>query len=364
MKKILIFENSGKCRYGGGQKMSLNIAKILNEEFTLAFADFAKNSVYREMIQSLYPNAPFITLRGYSSRNRIKILAWMIEVLFSLLYSVSNLRSIISVIGKKDVITYATDKKTLIYAYLLKVIYGIPFILHAHLVENPSGLYYPLYIMMAKKAQKVICCSRTVVNSVKTDNTLLLYNPNFNYDGQKKYSQNKHPFVVAVAGSLITIKGFEYFVKAAKYLDPGIELRVYGSGPLENELKSLANNKVRFMGFCNNIVGELYADVDVVAVVTIIQESNSLSVLEAKSVGLPVIVTNIGGQAELVEDGKDGVLVPIKDEKAIACAINSIYRDKDKYLDMANASFASVEKYDLKRYKDRIVKLFLSEIYN
>jgi glycosyltransferase involved in cell wall biosynthesis len=138
-------------------------------------------------------------------------------------------------------------------------------------------------------------------------------------------------------------------------------LRVYGSGPLENELKSLANNKVRFMGFCNNIVGELYADVDVVAVVTIIQEANSLSVLEAKSVGLPVIVTNIGGQAELVEDGKDGILVPIKDAKAIANAINSIYRDKDKYLDMANASFASVEKYDLKRYKDRIVKLFLSE---
>ena len=28
---------------------------------------------------------------------------------------------------------------------------------------------------------------------------------------------------------------------------------------------------------------------------------------------------------------------------------------------MANASFASAEKYDLKRYKDRIVKLFLSE---
>ena len=361
--KVLILENSGKCRFGGGQKMSLNIAKILSEEFTLAFADFAKNSVYRDKVHSLFPNAPFITMKGYSSRNKIKLFAWMIEVSLSLLYSISNLRNIVSIIGKKDVITYATDKKTLIYAYLLKVIYGIPFVLHAHLVENPSGLYYPLYIMMAKKAQKVICCSRTVVNSVKTDNTLLLYNPNFNYDGQKKYSQNKHPFIVAVAGSLITIKGFEYFVKAAKYLDPGIELRVYGSGPLENELKSLANNKVRFMGFCNNIVGELYADVDVVAVVTIIQEANSLSVLEAKSVGLPVIVTNIGGQAELVEDGKDGILVPIKDEKAIASAINTLYHDYNRYIRMAQASFNSIEKYDLNKYKCSILEIFSSVMY-
>lgn len=216
---------------------------------------------------------------------------------------------------------------------------------------------------MAKKAQKIICCSRTVVNSVKTDNTQLLYNPNLNYDGQKKCSQNKHPFVVAVAGSLITIKGFEYFVKAAKYLDPGIELRVYGSGPLENELKRLANNKVRFMGFCNNIVGELYADVDVVAVVTIIQEANPLSVLEAKSVGLPVIATNIGGQAELVEDGKDGILVPVKDEKAIASAINILYHDYDGYIRMAQASFNSVEKYDLNKYKCSILEIFSSVMH-
>ena len=360
--KVLIFENSGKCRYGGGQKMSLNIAKILSEDFNLIFADFAKNSVYRDKVQSLYPNAPFITMRGYSSRNRIKIFAWTIEVLFSLLYSVSNLRSIISVIGKKDVMTYATDKKTLIYAYLLKVIYGIPFILHAHLVENPSGLYYPLYMMMAKKAQKVVCCSHAVVNSIKSENTELLYNPNFNDLGQKQQYLANAPFVVAVAGSLISIKGFEYFVKAANYIDEGIELRVYGSGPLERKLRSYANSKVRFMGFCNNILEELYNNIDVIAVVTIIQEANPLSVLEAKSVGLPVIVTNIGGQAELVVDGIDGILVPIKDEKAIANAINTLFKDKDKYLNMAKASFVSVEKYDLTRYKDRIVKLFMSEI--
>lgn len=363
MKKILILENSGKCQFGGGQKMTLNVASILNKNFDVAFADFASNSVYLNHIRKDFPTAPIIQMKSYTSSSKIKLLKWFLEVVYALIFSFVNLKKVVSIVGTREVLTYATDKKTLIYVYLLQKIYGIPFILHAHLVENPSGLYYPLYMMMAKKAQKIICCSRTVVNSVKTDNTQLLYNPNLNYDGQKKYSQNKHPFVVAVAGSLITIKGFEYFVKAAKYLDPGIELRVYGSGPLENKLKRLANNKVRFMGFCNNIVGELYADVDVVAVVTIIQEANPLSVLEAKSVGLPVIATKIGGQAELVENGKDGILVPIKNEKAIASAINTLYHDYDGYIRMAQASFNSVEKYDLNKYKCSILEIFSSVMH-
>lgn len=363
MKKILILENSGKCQFGGGQKMTLNVASILNKNFDVAFADFASNSVYLNHIRKDFPTAPIIQMKSYTSSSKIKLLKWFLEVVYALIFSFVNLKKVVSIVGTREVLTYATDKKTLIYVYLLQKIYGIPFILHAHLVENPSGLYYPLYMMMAKKAQKIICCSRTVVNSVKTDNTQLLYNPNLNYDGQKKYSQNKHPFVVAVAGSLITIKGFEYFVKAAKYLDPGIELRVYGSGPLKNKLKRLANNKVRFMGFCNNIVDELYADVDVVAVVTIIQEANPLSVLEAKSVGLPVIATKIGGQAELVENGKDGILVPIKDEKAIASAINTLYHDYDGYIRMAQASFNSVEKYDLNKYKCSILEIFSSVMH-
>lgn len=358
MRKILIFENSGKCGFGGGQKMSLNIASMLNEKYDVVFADFATESIYLDKVRNIFPDNPIVNMRSHTSSIECKTLRWLIEVTFTLLFSVKNIRRIVSAIGKSDVITYATDKKTLIYAYLLKRFYGIPFILHAHLVENPNAIYYPLYLMMAKRARKVICCSHSVVDSIKSNNTQLLYNPNFNNRGCKKYNQEKTPFIVAVAGSLITIKGFEYFVKAAKYIDDGIELRVYGSGPLENKLRSLANIKVKFMGFCDNIIKELYDTVDVVAVVTIIKEANSLSVLEAKSVGIPVIVTNIGGQAELVVDGIDGICIPIKNEKAIADAINRLYQNKSLYINMAKASYDSVSKYDCEQYKHKLLDIF------
>lgn len=358
MNKVIILENSGKCRFGGGQKMSLKIASILKEKYNVIFADFTKESIYLDKVKENFPNNPVIYMTGISPNIKCKLLKWAVETIGALLYAFRNLKRITTVSGMKNVMSYATDKKTLIYAYLLKVFYGIPFILHAHLVENPKGLYYPIYMMMAKKASKIICCSRSVVESVKSDKTQLLYNPNFNRQGQKKYQLNKSPFVVAVAGSLISIKGFEYFVRAAQYLDKSIELRVYGSGPLDVDLKRISSNRVKFMGFCDNILRELYESVDVVVVPTIIQEANPLSVLEAKSVGIPVIVTNIGGQAELVHDGGDGICVPIKDEVAIANAITHLFQDKNDYLRMANASYNSAAKYDFEIYKSSILNIF------
>ena len=64
-----------------------------------------------------------------------------------------------------------------------------------------------------------------------------------------------------------------------------------------------------------------------------------------------------------IKGGKDGILIPIKDEKAIANAINTLYHDYDGYIRMAQASFNSVEKYDLNKYKCSILEIFSSVIH-
>lgn len=59
-----------------------------------------------------------------------------------------------------------------------------------------------------------LCVSKAVYDTIKLPNKILLYNPNINDKGFKG-RKNKDKFVVAAMGSLIKIKGFEYYIKAA-----------------------------------------------------------------------------------------------------------------------------------------------------
>ena len=150
----------------------------------------------------------------------------------------------------------------------------------------------------------------------------------------------------------------EYFIKAAHLCPANIEFRIYGDGMLRRDLERLSNGRVVFKGFLNKIIDEYYKDVDLLVVPTIVQEALPLVVVDAKSVGLPVIVTRPGGQAEIVDDDVDGILVPMKDEKSIAEAIQRISKDIDKYNAMSHASFDSSKKFSYERYKATIIKTF------
>ena len=57
------------------------------------------------------------------------------------------------------------------------------------------------------------------------------------------------------------------------------------------------------------------------------QEGFSNTILEAMAAGLPMIVTNVGGNAEAVVDGETGLVVPARDPHALAEAIVLIARD-------------------------------------
>ena len=81
-------------------------------------------------------------------------------------------------------------------------------------------------------------------------------------------------------------------------------------------------------------------------------------IIEAKSVGLPVITTNIGGQAEIIEDSVDGFKVPIKNSTLIASKISQLTSNVDLYNQMAMASFRSVSRFDYYHFKSIVCKIF------
>ena len=298
-------------------------------------------------------------LKGRSFFFPFKYLNWLLDLVVLTCLFPGNLRKIKYYVTKKTLI-YVTTKKGLLYAYMMKVMYGVPFIYHAHLVENTKSIFYFLYRSCLKKAEMSLCVSKAVYDTIKLPNKILLYNPNINDKGFKG-RKNKDKFVVAAMGSLIKIKGFEYYIKAADKVSEKlpVEFRLYGEGPLHDTLETLSNGKVKFMGFSENIMNELYESIDIVVVPTIIPEALPLVLVEAKSVGLPAIVTNLGGQAEIIRNGIDGFLVPVGDSLSIKQYIEMMVKDRVLYNKLAEESYQSVSLFDYDLFKSTILKIFI-----
>ena len=359
MSRIIIIENSGKVNFGGGQKITLQVAEILSKTCELVFVDFAKGTRFEQMINEKFPDSSKVLLKGRSFFFPFKYLNWLLDLVVLTCLFPGNLRKIKYYVTKKTLI-YVTTKKGLLYAYMMKVMYGVPFIYHAHLVENTKSIFYFLYRSCLKKAEMSLCVSKAVYDTIKLPNKILLYNPNINDKGFKG-RKNKDKFVVAAMGSLIKIKGFEYYIKAADKVSEKlpVEFRLYGEGPLHDTLETLSNGKVKFMGFSENIMNELYESIDIVVVPTIIPEALPLVLVEAKSVGLPAIVTNLGGQAEIIRNGIDGFLVPVGDSLSIKQYIEMMVKDRVLYNKLAEESYQSVSLFDYDLFTSTILKIFI-----
>lgn len=356
-KQIVVFEDSSKAGLGGGQRMTLLACDILSEEHQLHFIDFTGTSRYMQLVRDKFPASKITILHSRIFFNKMKILAQLFDLLCFIVFFKSNIRKLRQNIDLENSVVYATTKKGLIYASYLNRKFNTPYVYHAHLVENFDSSVKRYFISFLKKAKCIFCVSKVVFDSMPVDNKVLLYNPNQNNKGYKGAKTNKE-FVVAVVGSLIKIKGFEYFIDAALGLSDKIEFRIYGEGCLEESLKKIAHGRVKFMGFNSDIIAEMYSSIDVIVVPTIIKESLSLVIVEAKSVGLPVITTNIGGQAEIVKDSVDGFTVPVKDSDSILLRINQLTSDLDLYNQMALASYRSVLIFDRAHFERIIRQVF------
>lgn len=80
---------------------------------------------------------------------------------------------------------------------------------------------------------------------------------------------------------------------------------------------------------------------------------------EAMAIGMPVVATWHGGIPELVQDGASGFLVPERDPRALAGAVDRLLADPDAWPGMARAGRAAVERlYDMNRLNDELAWLY------
>lgn len=151
---------------------------------------------------------------------------------------------------------------------------------------------------------------------------------------RRKRMENR---IVSV-GRLVPQKDFDTLISAvglvAKKI-PEIELIIYGEGPERASIEKMAQeksvaDKVVLKGWSQNVTKE-FSHVDLFTFSSN-REGFGYVIIEAMSKGLPVISTDTPyGPAEILCEGKYGILVPMKDAKAMSDAIISLLTDPEKY---------------------------------
>jgi sugar transferase (PEP-CTERM/EpsH1 system associated) len=138
-------------------------------------------------------------------------------------------------------------------------------------------------------------------------------------------------FVIGSVGRLVPIKDYPtLFDAAAKLVERGFDARVLlvGSGPELEHLKGLVDasrllaGRVTFAGACLD-VPEMLAAMDAF-VLPSVREGMSNTLLEAMAAGLPVIAMRVGGNPEIVEDGRSGWLLAPRDVDGLAHRVEQL----------------------------------------
>lgn len=168
-------------------------------------------------------------------------------------------------------------------------------------------------------------------------------------------------------GDLIERKNYDTAVRAvAETGNADIHYFICGKGPEENNLKSLAEalgikNQIHFLGFRSDIK-ELLNAADIFLFTTK-QEGLPRSMMEAMASGLPCVASNIRGNADLVENGRNGFLCSHCDSKQFADAILKLSENRELRKKMSKENLIKIKEYDISVVEKEIENIY-SEVLN
>jgi glycosyltransferase involved in cell wall biosynthesis len=161
-------------------------------------------------------------------------------------------------------------------------------------------------------------------------------------------------FWIGTAARLVEPKNLHMLIKAGKYLEKeGIpfKISIFGDGPLRKDLENLVrtlslSERVELCGFKSDVISIINA-LDVFVLCSI-HEGLPMVLLEAMFLDTPVVCTNVDGINELVQDSKNGLLVPLDDCKSLADSLIRVWQDGNLVSELTkNAHATSDEMFSI-----------------
>jgi len=169
---------------------------------------------------------------------------------------------------------------------------------------------------------------------------------------------------IIYAGRLSKEKGVDILLQLAKVLPSKYNLIILGSGTEENNVRNVANSKtnVHYLGYqSKQDTISLIRGSDLL-VQPSLMEGLSSTLLEAMSCETCVVASDVGGNSEIIENDKTGMLIKHNNHKELLDVILDLMKNNEKRSKLAAAGLKATDKYNWKRVGQLYLDVYESVI--
>ncbi len=266
-------------------------------------------------------------------------------------------------------------------SYLLKVFYKIPYMVRVGGPDIPGyedryqfiyKLINPLIKKIWKKAEIITTKCQTendMINAINSSLPLkIIYN---GIDTDKFYpnatNNGNANIKVICSARLIKRKGQDTLIKAIGHLKETKNIQIkcdlVGDGDEKENYKKLVNDlNIRdLINFTSSVsrkdIINNYNLADIF-VLPSYNEGMSNAVLEAMACGLPIVVTDVGGTAELLSEGENGFVFEKGNYKELALILEKLYNNQQMRIDMGQKSRQKAINFKWENIGNEYIKTF------
>lgn len=181
---------------------------------------------------------------------------------------------------------------------------------------------------------------------------------------RQKLGVPENNILVGTIAAMANHKDYPNLIKAAKIViehNDNVTFCAVGEGPEQDNILKLVSklslqNRFIFTGFRED-VGNFLKTFDIFVLASK-REGMGTSILDAQSVGLPVIACETGGIPEIICHGKNGMLVPPKNEVRLAEAIQLLVQDRQLRRILGQNALKSVKNFDVRLSVEKNIRLY------
>ena len=356
-KKNLIMISS-TCKVGGGPTHMIGLGKLVSDYFNVFYAIPKSNKFSYDLNPS---NTIYISERKITLTDILNLIKFINQNSIDLIHSHGKGAGVIGRILKiflwKPVILTFHGIHLECHNFFYKNIYIFYEILfglldeHKIFVSKSEMIYAKKYRLFFRHNYSIVNNSVRNKKSIMDSNLLL-----------KDDSLNKNNFrknIISI-NRLVTQKNIFEILKIAKYLTK-YNFLIIGDGPLLKDIKAYLKRKeienVFMLGLKNDVFNYLYNSNLYLS--TSLYEGLPISILEAMSVGLPIIASNVVGNCDAVVHNKNGFLYELGDIMNACKFIEYALENDDIYLRLSEGSINKQRNdFGVEKMKSNYLKIY------